>query len=124
MSTIVLNSKNYVFSGYDRNGVSVFKETSTGITGGFSYLTNRVSDARVEGTTRIRWDLTMPILATEDSACGCEGKVLRVYRYQDGDIKIPEGSQPAERADFLARVRDLTASAPYGLSVSSLTQAT
>ena len=35
---ITLNSKTYNFIGFDRNGVSIYQETSAGVPTGYSYL--------------------------------------------------------------------------------------
>lgn len=122
---IVLNSKTYNFAGFDPNGVSVYKETSSGVPGGFSMLTCKVSTpATDKADAKVMWRLTMPILATADSSCSCEGAVLRVYRFDDGKVTIPSGSLAAERADFLARVQALVATTQYASSISSLTQPT
>lgn len=121
---IVLNGKTYNFAGFDQNGVSMYKETSTGIPGGFSYLSCRVTDATGSANAKVVWRLTMPILAPEDSACACEGNVLRTYRYDDGKVTIPQGSLSAERTDFLARIQALVDTTQYASSITSLVQPT
>lgn len=121
--SIVLNSKTYNFAGFDANGVSMYKDTSGGVPGGFGHLTCRVTNPATDKTdTKVQWRLTMPILATADSACSCEGTVLRVYRFEDGKVSIPAGSLAAERADFATRVKDLMATPQYQSSITSLTQ--
>lgn len=122
---IVLNSKTYNFAGFDQNGVSVYKETSSGVPGGFSMLTCRVTTpATDKADAKVMWRLTMPILAAADSTCACEGAVLRVYRFDDGKVTIPSGSLSAERADFLARIQSLVDTTQYAASINSLTQPT
>lgn len=121
---IVLNGKTYNFAGFDQNGVSLFKETSSGVPGGFSYLTCRVSDATGGANAKVVWRLTMPILAPEDSSCSCEGNVLRTYRFDDGKITIPATGTVAERTDFQARIEALTATTQYEASIVSLVQPT
>lgn len=119
----VLNGKTYSSVGFDANGVSVFQESSSGIPGGFSYLSCRVTIAKSgDAPSKVVWRLTMPILASEDSACGCSGNVLRLYRYDDGKITIPAGSLAAERTDFEARLQDLYADAAYTASIVNLVQ--
>lgn len=123
--SIVLNSKTYNFAGFDQNGVSVYKETSSGVPGGFSYLTCRVSTpATDKADAKVMWRLTMPILAAADSSCSCEGSVLRTYRFDDGKVTIPSGSLAAERADFLARIQALVDTTQYAASINSLVQPT
>ena len=121
---IVLNGKTYNFAGFDQNGVSLFKETSSGIPGGFSYLTCRVTDAAGGANAKVVWRLTMPILAPEDSSCACEGNVLRTYRFDDGKLTIPASGTVAERTDFQARIEALTATTQYEASIVSLVQPT
>lgn len=123
--SIVLNSKTYNFAGFDQNGVSIYKETSSGVPGGFSYLTCRVSTpATDKADSKVMWRLTMPILAAADSSCSCEGAVLRTYRFDDGKVTIPSGSLAAERADFLARIQALVDTTQYAASINSLVQPT
>lgn len=123
--SLVLNGKTYDFAGFDQNGVSTFKETSSGIPGGFSYVTCKVTTPNTtKADSQVKWRLTMPILASEDSSCACEGAVLRMYRWEDGKSVIPSGSLLAERQDFLARVTALVATTQYIASVNNLVQPT
>lgn len=119
---ISLNSKTYNFVGFDRNGVSVYQEASAGVPTGFSYLTCRVFPATAKSPAKVRWRLTMPIVATEDSACGCAGTVLRTYSYDEGRVDLPGNGSSAERTDFATRIKDLAAHAAYTASLTTLTQ--
>lgn len=119
---ISLNSKTYNFVGFDRNGVSIYQETSAGVPTGFSYLTCRVSPATAKETAKVRWRLTMPVVAADDSSCSCTGAVLRTYTYDEGRIDIPGTGSSAERTDFGLRLKDLVATTQYQASITSLTQ--
>lgn len=119
---IVLNSKTYNFIGFDRNGVSVYKETSSGTPTGYSYLTCAVIEGANKQPIKVRWRLTMPVVATVDSSCGCVGSVLRTFYFDEGRVEIPRSSIQAERDDFQARITALTNTTEYKNSVKSLVQ--
>jgi hypothetical protein len=119
---IVLNSKTYNFIGFDKNGVSVYQETSAGVPSGFSYLTCRIIPGSAKDPTKVRWRLTMPVVATVDSDCSCAGSVLRQYLYDEGRIDVPSTSTAAERTDFATRLGDLVDTAAYQASITSLVQ--
>lgn len=119
---ISLNSKTYNFIGFDRNGVSIYQETSGGYPTSFSYLTCRVFPATAKEPAKVRWRLTMPVVAAEDSDCQCAGAVLRSYEYDEGRINIPGTGSSAERTDFAARITALAANAQYLASITNLVQ--
>lgn len=119
---ITLNSKTYNFVGFDRNGVSTYQETSAGVPSGFSYLTCRIIPGTKDAATRVRWRLTMPVVAVSDSDCSCAGSVLRTYSFDEGRIDIPATGTATERADFQARVTALAATTQYIASVTTLVQ--
>ena len=119
---ITLNSKTYNFIGFDRNGVSIYQESSAGVPSGFGYLTCRVIPASGQQPAKVRWRLTMPVVATEDSACSCDGSVLRTYEYDEGKVNVPSSSTSTERTDFATRVKELLATTQYQASVTSLVQ--
>lgn len=116
MSTIVLNSLNYVGSGI-LNGASMFWERSKGIVNAFSQLSARIN--MTQERTNVLWKLTLPITVASDSACGCAGEVERSTTV-DISVRLGRAATAAERADVLARVRDLVASTQFGSSITSL----
>lgn len=119
---ITLNSKTYNFIGFDRNGVSIYQETSGGFPTSFSYLTCRVFPATAKEPAKVRWRLTMPVVATVDLGSVSAGSVLRTYEYDEGRINIPGAGSAAERTDFSARITGLAANAQYLASLTSLVQ--
>lgn len=119
---ITLNSKTYNFVGFDKNGVSIYQETSAGVPSGFSYLTCRIIPASSTVPAKVRWRLTMPVVAAADSSCSCVGSVLRTYSYDEGRVDIPSTSTSAERTDFATRLGDLVDTAAYQASITTLTQ--
>lgn len=119
---ITLNSKTYNFIGFDRNGVSIYQETSAGVPTGYSYLTCRIIPATSKSDAKVRWRLTMPVVAAADSSCSCTGAVLRTYTFDEGRVDIPNNGSSAERTDFAARLTALTATSQYVASITSLIQ--
>lgn len=119
---ITLNSKTYNFIGFDRNGVSVYQESSGGFPTSFSYLTCRELPASGKQPAKVRWRLTMPVVAPADTGFTAAGTILRTYAYDEGRVDIPADGTSAERTDFAARIADLTADAKYSASIVSLTQ--
>lgn len=117
---IVLNGKTYDFIGFDQNGVATWQETSGDIPSSFGYLTCRVTRGGSSAETVVRWRLTMPIVAASDSACCNGGKVLRIFRYDEGKVTVPSTSTAAERTDFRARILALTGTAQYVSSILHL----
>ncbi|DAD52430.1 TPA_asm: coat protein [ssRNA phage SRR5466725_19] len=119
---ITLNSKTYNFIGFDRNGTSVYQETSGGFPTSFSYLTCRVFPSSAKGPAKVRWRLTMPVVAPADTGFTQAGTILRTFTYDEGRIDVPGDSASAERTDFSARITGLAANAQYLASITALTQ--
>lgn len=119
---ITLNSKTYNFIGFDRNGVSIYQETSAGFPTGYSYLTCRVMPPSGKGPAKVRWRLTMPVVAAADTGFVAAGAILRTYEYDEGRIHVPSDGTSAERTDFSARLTGLAANAQYLASITNLTQ--
>lgn len=120
--SITLNSKIYNFIGFDKNGVSIYQETSAGVPSGFSQLSCRVIQSSGNNDAVVRWRLRMPVVAVSDSECSCVGTVLRTFVYEDGKMSIPASSSAAERTDFQLRVTALAATAQFLASINSLVQ--
>jgi hypothetical protein len=121
--SITLNSKTYNGIGFNSNGQSVFNETSAGVPSGFSYLTDKVNAGTGKTDSTVKWNLSIPVIATVDSECACAGGVLRTYYVQVG-VTIPAGSTAAERADLLKRIQDLVLTTQFAGSINNLVQAT
>ncbi len=121
---ITLNSKTYNFIGFDRNGVSIYQETSLGYPTGYSYLTCRVFPSTGTAPAKVRWRLTMPVVAVADTGFAAAGAILRNYNFDEGRIDIPSDGTSAERTDFSARLTGLAANAQYLASITNLVQPT
>lgn len=116
MSTIVLNSLNYVGNGI-LNGASMFWERSKGLVSAFSQLSSRVNFTNDK--VNVAWKLTVPVTVTSDSSCGCVGDVVRTATV-DITARFGRTATAAERADVLKRVQDLVAGTQFAYSINSL----
>lgn len=119
MSTIVLNSLNYVGTGV-LNGISHWWERAAGLVNAFSELTNRVSYNPTK--TVVAWKLTVPVVKGEDSACGCAGEVARTA-IVDITVRFDRDATVTERTSVRTRISDLVATSQFGNSIINLTQA-
>lgn len=117
MSNIVLNAVTYVGEGFI-NGATRFMNRSASLLSGFSSLFGRVNQGgkRVE----VRWNLTIPVLIPEDSACGCAGEV-QFITYAQIQVKFDAKATASHREDVYERIADLVGSAPFVSSVKDLT---
>lgn len=118
MSTIVLNSLNYVGNGI-LNGVSQWWERSGGVVGAFSALTARINYNPTK--TVVAWKLVVPVTKEDDSACGCEGEVVRTTII-DISVRSDRTATAAERLDVMERISDLVASTQFVGSITNLVQ--
>lgn len=119
--SITLNSKTYAFSGFNQNQQSLYSERSGGVPSSFSFLTGRVNTGTGKSDSTVKWNLSVPVVATEDTECSCVGDPLRTY-YVRIEITVPSGSSAAERADLLARIQGLVTAPEFEDSVDVLLQ--
>jgi len=117
-AAITLNSKTYAPRGTS-NGISTWVLPSGDATfgGAQSELTESVRGPLASGNTRTRWVLSIPKVATTDSACSCTGATLGKGK-ADIVIDIPTSFTSAERQDFADRIQALVALAVFDASVS------
>lgn len=111
--SIVINTKTYNFDGITPAGVNQFVERSSDIASGFSVLgfSNRSTVGKGDkpkSTTVERVQLSVPVLATADSACGCIGETLYTFRFS-GELEVPVAATGAQRTDVQARLTALFA---------------
>lgn len=123
--SITLNSVMYNWAGFDPSGTSRWTATAAGVASAFSNLTARVTigsqaskDAR---PSRAKWRIQVPVIATEDSTCGCVGTVLRAA-YADVVVDFAATATAAERTDMLARIRSLVLTPEFEGSITNLVQ--
>lgn len=110
MSTIVLNTKNYLGAGI-ANAISAFTDRSAGIAAAFSHATFNLRIApkdKIRGTVK----LDLPVVATEATSCACPGDVVRLA---DATIsfRMDPGMTATERTDFALRLKDLVATSAF-----------
>lgn len=123
MSSITLNTKVYNGVGFNGKNMSVFKNTSAGLPSGFSYLTTAVNTATGGKPSTVRWNLSLPHIAVEPSACACPGGILGTD-YVRFEVSASATSTPADRVDLYLRIKDLVLSAEFKASIEDLTQST
>lgn len=123
MSTITLNTKAYEGVGFNAQGQTVFKNTTSSYPSGFSYLTNSVKTGTGTASSVIRWNLSVPRVSTEASACACPGTVVGT-EYTRIEVSFPSTCTAAERADEYLRILDLVKTLQFKATIESLTQAT
>lgn len=120
-----LNSVVYNWVGFDPSGTSRWTATAGGLATSFANLTARVTIGSVVGKTvrssKAKWRLVTPVIATEDSSCTCVGSVLRTS-YVEAIADFDPTSTLAERTDVLARFRALVATTEFGNSFLNLSQ--
>jgi len=103
MSTITLNSKAYPWANWTQSGLSRFANAGVSANGnsGLTFgakTTGKLVDAQVS--------LSIPVIATVDSACGCIGTLIRTS-YVHVKRQNSVTATLAERTDDLARLRAL-----------------
>lgn len=118
---ITLNAKAYNWAGFNANSQSVYKYTGGGLPSSFSYLTSKVNTGVGAKESVARWNLSIPHVATEASACACPGAVLGTD-YVQFQVQISPVTTAAERTDLWTRIRDLVASPEFKASIEGLTQ--
>lgn len=110
MSNIVLNTLTFNGDGYIAPGVVQWTYRGGGVYAGFQTL--RASAASSDKKIRPKWDLHMPVVATEDSACACTGTVLRSADATIS-VRLDPGLTPVERTAFADELKDLVASSQF-----------
>lgn len=118
----MLNDKVYSGIGFNQSNQWVYKEVSAGVPSGFSYLTTKTTTGTGKTDSSTKWNLSIPVIQTGDTSCGCAGEVLRTT-YLKFDASFAAGSTAAERLDAYERLVDLVASPAFKASLVDLTQA-
>lgn len=118
MSTIVLNTLNYVGNGI-LNGVSWFYERSLGVVSRFSALTNRINFGATK--TTVAWKLTVPVVIPPAEGC-CDATKMD-DTIIDVTLRFARDLPEANRTDALDRLQDLVLTTQFMGSVTNLAQA-
>lgn len=117
MPNITLNELVFSGDGYIAPGVVQWTNREGGVFAGFQTL--RASAANSDKKIRPKWDLHMPIVATEDSSCACTGTVLRMADATI-NVRLDIGLTTAERTAFADELQDLVASSQFRDSLINL----
>lgn len=118
-ASVTLNSIVYDPAGADK-GILKWVNRVGGILNSFSNLTQGfITNSGVRKMTKVTYRVEVPIVAATDTTCGCAGSLLRTSSAQI-DFWVDPNATAAERADLVARVKDLAASALVSSGVGSL----
>lgn len=118
-SNLTLNTKVYTPRGTS-NGISSWALSSDSSFGGAqSDVTESVRGPLSNGTSRVRFTLTLPKTASVDSPCACTGQRVG-YGKADIVVDVPTSFTAAERQDFVDRIQSLVASAVFDTAIANL----
>lgn len=117
-ASVTLNTVVYTAAGV-KAGVANWISRAGGILAGFSLLKQQFREP-VSGTqTKIDFNLSVPVLATTDSACGCAGTLMRTNSVTIS-VWVAGTSTLAERTDLYLRLKDLVATSMFSDAVENL----
>jgi len=117
-ANLTLNAKVYTPRG-TQGGITSWALAGDATFGGAqSDVTESVRGPLTSGNWRTRWVVTVPKLATVDTACSCIGSILGKGK-ADIVIDIPTSFTLAERQDFVDRLQALVALSVFDVSVST-----
>lgn len=116
MSNIVLDGKTYTGNGIT-NGVNLWQNRSAGTVAGFADLTTQINytKTKVNVLSKIR----VPVLADSDTACACEGTVLRT-NYVDLNFRFDVSANQSDRDAMWQAVKDWVDSGQFAALVKTL----
>lgn len=121
-ASVNLNTVVYSPAGL-RAGVATWISRVGGVLAGFSKLTQSYKDPTTGTQTKIDFNLSIPVLATADSTCACEGEVLRTNSVVIS-FWVAGTSTLEERTDLYLRAKDLIANSMLISAVENLDPAT
>lgn len=126
--SLTLNLKEYTYR-QNTAGVSTYINSASNTVNGFSSLTATTTIGkpalgnRPASRSKTMWKLSLPVLAEDDSACGCTGEVIGTCDWLvevRSDVRVPT----SVLADGRLRMKDLIATSEFIASVDSHTQPT
>lgn len=117
-SNITLNTHVYNPRGLSQ-GVASWVDPLASSGAAVAALSESVRGPNASGNTRVLFKLTLPKLATEDSACACVGAVLG-EALVNIDVLIPGAFTAAERENLQLQITALAASNPFVDAVKNL----
>lgn len=120
-SNMTLNTKVYAANG-SSNGTSFWVNRDDGIAAGFSSVEQTVKEPSTGTQVKIDHKLTVPILASADTTCGCAGSLLRTSTVMIS-VWVNKDSTTAERTDVYLRLKDLVADPQFIAAVENYSRA-
>jgi len=120
MSTIVLDSLNYVGEGVV-NGVSRFIERSAGLAAYFRTLSSSVTLNTKGQRTSIKWKLVLPFPAAPTEDCPCAGELPYIDTIVNIDVRIDARAPKAFRDDIVDHIQSLVLTSQFTGSIEDLT---
>lgn len=101
-------------------GKTLWVERSSGVGAGFSNLSEKFYPVNTKsGVQRIEHNLLVPVVATSDSACSCDGAMLYAS-YFNANIGIGPGASVAHRLDLYNRIKDYVATDTFKKAITDL----
>jgi len=126
MSNLTLNTKVYNGRGIVA-GISNWLNTASGVLASFSRVTASVFVPNASSGSKakavVKWNLRIPLVAEEASACACPGTVIDELDCYI-QVRMSQGVSESVRTDAALQVKDLVASSEFQASIISLTQPT
>lgn len=118
MSSVTLNTVVYSVAGF-ANGVAMYVSRVAGVLAGFARLKVSYKEPTSGTQTKIDFNLSIPVVSTEDSDCSCAGTLLRTNSAVVS-VWVASTSTTAERENLARQIKDLTASAMFVAAVKDL----
>ena len=116
MSNIVLDGRTYYGNGIT-NGVNLWQNRAAGTVSGFTDLTAQVNYTKTK--VNVLSKLRLPILMEGDSACACEGTVLRTD-YFDFNFRFDVTANQTDRDAMWQAAKDWVNSSQFAALVKDL----
>lgn len=121
MSTIVLNSLDFVGDGMIGGGTYRFTERSAGVPAYFRVLTESVTANPKSGRQNILWKLELPFPETAPTDCPCPGQAPYLPTIVRVEIRCDGRADATYRAKIKQDIQDLVLTTQFVDSVTNLT---
>lgn len=117
-SVVTLNTHAYNPRGVS-SGIASWVNPTNSNGNGVNSMTESVRGPNGAGITRVRFQLSLPLLATADTACACAGSVLGTASASI-DVLIPGSFAAADRENLQLQITALAASTEFVDAVKNL----
>ena len=101
-----LNTVVYSYINRIASGASQWGAFGTGIASAISFLQGKVNLPGAKNDGSVKWKLTVPVTADEDTTCACTGEVMATF-YGSFELSIPRNSSTSQRTDWYLRMKSL-----------------